>query len=218
MGARSIDPAGVDDVLLVGGTTRIPAVQKAVEALFEKRPSRRINPDEAVALGAAILADEIGTADAPILLDVLPMSVGYGAANLRFVPIVARNSRLPSQKEVTIPADLLGTATMPIFQGESNDVSKNEYLCSIVVEDRALWDKGAVRLCISFDEHCVMAIEARDAKTGKALASRVDRTRPLEAILRELGKFDGPVADKPEWHMPESRLAKVFGKLFKLFR
>jgi molecular chaperone DnaK len=216
MRTASISPADVDDVLLVGGTTRVPAVQRAVADLFKRRPSKRINPDEAVALGAALLADEIGSASAPTLLDILPMSVGYGAAGLRFVPIVAKNSRLPAEREITLKADLLGTVTMPIFQGESEDVSRSEYLCSALIEDASLRDDGRVILRLSFDEHCVMAVDARDARTGRALATLLDRSRPLEEILRELGKYDGPV-QQATWQMPESRLTKVFGKLFKLF-
>lgn len=205
----------VDDVILVGGTTRIPGVQKAVADLFQRRPSKRINPDEAVALGAALLAGEIGSGQGPTLLDILPMSVGYGAAGLRFMPMVAKNSRLPTHREVTLDADFLGSVSMPIFQGESTDVSKNEYLCSAVVEDRSLQDKGKVTFRVSFDEHCVMAVDAKNARTGRPLATKLERTRPLEEILRDLGKFDGPV--EPVWQMPTSRLGNVLGKLFKLF-
>lgn len=210
-------PTDIDDVLLVGGTTRIPAVQRAVEKLFGRRPSKRINPDEAVALGAALLADEIGSGSAPTLLDVLPMSVGHGAPGLRFVPIVARNTRLPAEANVTVDADLLGTASLPIFQGESSDVSGDEYICSAVVEDPSLRDKGKVVFRLSFDEHCVMAVDARDARTGRAFGVNLDRGRPVDDVLRELGKFEGP-KPKASWRPPESKLARVFGKLFGAFR
>jgi molecular chaperone DnaK len=239
MRARSLQPEHIDDVLLVGGSTRIPAVQKAVQELFKRRPSKRINPDEAVALGAALLAHEIGSGDTPTLLDILPMTVGHAQANLHFVPIVSRNSRLPTHRELTLDADLLGTVSMPIFQGESADVSRNEYLCSAIVEDPTLRDNGRVILRLSFDEHCVMAIDARDARTGRKLSTRLDRTRALEDILRELGASSGasasstsstastagpaaagtrPLAVEPDpWKLPESRLGKVLGKLYNLF-
>ena len=231
MRSRSLTFENIDDVLLVGGSTRIPAVQKAVGDLFKRRPSKRINPDEAVALGAALLAHEIGSADTPTLLDILPMTVGHASAGLHFVPIVSRNSRLPAHREVTLDADLLGSVSMPIFQGESNDASRNEYLCSAIVEDPSLREQGRVILRMSFDEHCVMAIDARDARTGRKLVTRLDRTRSLEDILRELGKPDPtepvppstsnlasypkPLAVEPDpWKLPESRLGKVLGKLF----
>jgi molecular chaperone DnaK len=212
----NLTPADVDDVLLVGGTTRIPAVQRAIAELFARRPSKGINPDEAVALGAALLADEIGSANRPTLLDILPMSIGYAVAGLRFVPVVARNSRLPTRRDVTLDADLLGNVTLPLFQGESLDVSANEYLCSVIVEDRSLWDKGRVTLQLSFDEHCIMAVDAKNARTGKPLPTRLDRTRSVDDILRELGAYVGPPVP-PKWSMPPSRMGKLMARLFKVF-
>lgn len=217
MGTRDLTPKDIDDVLLVGGSTRVPAVQRAVEKLFGRRPSKRINPDEAVALGAALLADEIGGESGPTLLDVIPMSVGRGREDRRFEAIVARNTRLPTQCEFTLPADLLGSVSVPLFQGESPNVAENEYLCSAVVEDPSLRDNGRVLFRLSFDEHCVMAVDARNARTKRALAVKIDRSKPLDEILRELGHYEGPETPV-KWQPPESTLGKVFGKLFKLFR
>lgn len=218
LGSIDLSPKDVDDVLLVGGTTRIPAVQTAVEKLFGRRPSKRINPDEAVALGAALLADEIGTH--ATLLDILPMTVGRGAHELAFVPIVERNARLPVHREVTVDADFMGSAVMPLFQGESKDVRGNEYLCTVIVEDRSLWDKGRVTFALSFDEHCVMAIEARDARTKRSLPVRLDRTRAIDDVLRELGQTreTSPPSRTPSMSIPPSKLGNIMGKLFNLFR
>jgi molecular chaperone DnaK len=206
----------IDDVLLVGGTTRVPVVQRAVADLFGRRPSKRINPDEAVAHGAALLADEIGAADAPVLLDILPQSVGYGQHGLRFTPIVARHTRLPVHREVRVPADLLGSVSLHLFQGESPDVSQAEYLCTATVEDASLRDRGKVALRLAFDEMCVMSVDARNARTGQALPVTLDRARSLDAILAELGKYTGPKVEE-QWQPPVSRLGRVLGKLFKVF-
>jgi len=216
MAARSIVAKELDDVLLVGGTTRIPAVQLAVAELFGRRPSKRINPDEAVALGAALLAEEIGSSSSPSLLDILPMSVGRGMSGLRFEPIVERYSRLPTSAEITLDADLLGNVTLPIFQGESSEVSRNEYICTALVEDRSLFDNGKVTFNLSFDEHCVMAVDAKNARTKAPLAVRLDRSRPLDDVLADLGKYSGP-KEPVAWQKPQSRLGIVLGKLFKVF-
>jgi molecular chaperone DnaK (HSP70) len=144
------------------------------------------------------------------------MSVGRGVSDQRFDPIVARNTRLPVEREITLAADLLGTVTMPIFQGESPNVSDNEYLCSAVVEEPILRDGAKVVLRLTFDEHCVMAVDAREARSGRPLPLKIDRTRPLDEILTELGKYDGP-PPPVKWQPPESRLSRAFGKLFKLF-
>jgi molecular chaperone DnaK len=223
MTARGIVPGDIDDVVLVGGTTRIPAVQRAVQGFFGRRPSKRINPDEAVALGAALVASEIGSSAAPTLVDVLPMSVGFGEKGGRFVPLVTRNTRLPVQREIVRDADLLGEVTLPLFQGDAETLRGNEYLCSATAYDPSLRDGGKVTLRLSFDEHGVMAVDAKNAATGRALAVRLDRTRPIGDILQELGAAL-PRRDvraepaEPEWKLPESRLGAVLGKLFKMFR
>ncbi len=216
MSAGKLTAKDIDDVVLVGGTTRVPAVQASVAKLFARRPSKRINPDEAVAIGAALLADEVGSGSAPTLLDVIPMSVGRGGPQRRFVPIVARHSRVPMKREMFFDADTLGTVHIPLFQGESLDVGRNEYLCTVLVEDRALWNNGKVKLTIAFDAQCVMSVEATEAASGLPLPVQLDRSRPVEEVLRDLGRFEGepePEAFRP----PENALGKVLGKLFKMF-
>ncbi len=215
MAAAKIAPSDISDVLLIGGTTRIPAVQQSVADLFQRRPSKRINPDEAVAIGAALLAAEIG--GGPNLVDILPMTVGRGVPGRGFEPIVARYTRVPAIKELTLDADLLGSVHVPLFQGESTDVTQNEYLCSVLVEDRSLWDGGRVVLRLSFDEHCVMAVDAVDARTRRRLPVKLDRSRSLEDVLRELGAFAGPPPPVEAYKPPVSALGKVLGKLFRVF-
>lgn len=212
-----LDPvADIDDVVLVGGTTRVPAVEAAVAELFQRKPSKRINPDEAVALGAALIGDEIASGSTPTLLDILPMSVGRGVYGLVFQTLVPRNVRLPARSVIEVDADVLGSVSLPIFQGESADVSRNEYLCSVVVEDRSLWDKGRIRLTLAFDEHCVMSVEAQNARTRAPLHVKLDRSRPLEDVLRDLGKFEGTAEAARK--APPSVLGAVLSKLFRVFR
>jgi molecular chaperone DnaK len=212
MTARDLTTKEIDDVVLVGGTTRLPSVQRAVAEMFKRRPSRRINPDEAVALGAALVADEIGSSTGPRLLDILPMTVGQGLAGLRFEAIMPRNDRLPAERELTLEADGDGNVAVHLFQGESRDVSKNEYLCSAIVKNGSMKEKGPVIVRLSFDEHCVMAVDARDARTGRALALRLDRSRPIDEILGGLGKYEGPAVQE-NWQLPESDLGEALGRI-----
>lgn len=215
--SASILPEEIDDVVLVGGTTRIPAVQRAVAELFGRRPSKRINPDEAVAHGAALLGHEISAGEGPVLLDLLPMTVGHAIDARRFVPVVKRNERLPCVEVLTFGGDLLGRIQVPLFQGESPDAAQNEYLCTVVVEDARLRDGERAQIRLSFDEHCLMAIDAFVERSGKPLEVTLDRERPLEDILQDLGAFDGPPAPEA-WQLPETRISKVLGKLFGFFR
>jgi molecular chaperone DnaK len=216
MTSVAMTPKDIDDVLLVGGTTRLPAVQQAVERLFGRRPSKRINPDEAVAHGAALLAHEIGSADAATLLDILPMSVGQATQGLGFSPIVSRYTRLPAQREVRLTADLLGSVVLHLFQGEMPDVRRNEYLCSATVDDPSLRDGGRIVVRLSFDDHCVMSVEARETRTGRPLPVKLNRSRNVDDILRELGDFSGQAVVE-SWKLPESRIGKVLGRLFRVF-
>ncbi len=151
-----------------------------------------------------------------MLNDILPMSVGRGIAGMQFEPMLPRNSRLPVSGDVIVAADASGYLEMPIFQGEAADVSRNEYLCSALVEDLALWDCENAVLRVAFDENCVMSVEAYHQRTGRALAVNLERTRPLEEILRRLGQFAGPQAEP--WQLPPSGIGGVFGKLFKILR
>ena len=106
---------------------------------------------------------------------------------------------------------------MPIFQGESSDVSRNEYLCSAIVEDRSLFDNGGSRFSLSFDEHCVMAVDAQE-RGHQGVPSRCDsiaRDRSTTCCA-DLGKYSGP-KEPVAWQKPPSRLGTVLGKLFKVF-
>lgn len=186
MSENRIDPASVDDVVLVGGTSRLPSVQEAVASLFGRQPSRRINADEAVALGAALLADEIGSDKEPALLDVLPMTVGRGLPGGKLDKLVFKNARLPAEREVTVKADAQGVASLSIFQGESSDVALDEYVCSAAVKDAGVGAGASVVFKLSLDEHCTMAIEASDLRSGRALPLVLDRHTDVDQVLRAL--------------------------------
>ena len=213
LGKAGMKPNQIDDVVLVGGSTRISAVQDAVAQLFGRRPSKRINADEAVALGAAQLGDEIGEGFA--LRDILPMSITRGLPGPRLEVVVPRYTRLPSETELVVGADLLGSVLLPLFQGDAEAITENEYLCTVVVEDRALWDGGKVRLSISFDEHCVMAIEATHDSTHRPLRVTLDRSRQLLDVLRELGVATRPDGSLPPPPLPKGSLFQRLGRLFR---
>jgi molecular chaperone DnaK len=205
----NLKPSEVDDVLLVGGSTRVPAVRQAVADLFGRRPSRRINPDEAVALGAALLAGELGDDRVHALRDVLPMTIFHASGSGRYEPLVHRNSRVPLDVKQRLACDPLGVAQLPLFQGDSGDPANDEYLGTVVVTTPTPGE--AVDLSLSFDGHGVMTIEAVSADTGRTVAVELDRARPWSQVLAELGlRRDTPEA-KPK---PTSKVGAFFGRLF----
>src|SRR5579859_705677 len=124
--------AEIDTLLLVGGMTRVPSVQKAVTDLMGRPPSKGVHPDEAVAIGAALLGDTLVQAGGPqvVLLDVLPQSIGIAAADGTFVPIFKKNSSIPNYKsrQLTTSKDNQATLELKIFQGESGRAPENEML------------------------------------------------------------------------------------------
>lgn len=204
----SLEPRDVDDVILVGGSTRVPAVRHAVEGLFGRRASRRINPDEAVALGAALLAAELDDESALALRDVLPMTLFHTNAQGRQDVLLARNTRVPVTLRKRVALDELGVLQLPLFQGDSGDPAQDEYIGSVVVTSTT--PRETIELVLSFDGHGVMTIEANGAD-GRTRDVQLDRSRPWSQVLAELGlRRDAPEA-KPK---PTSKMGALFGRLF----
>ncbi len=215
LGNIGIEAKAVDDVVLVGGSTRIPKVQETVGEFFGRRASKRINPDEAVALGAGMLADELSNTDGPTLLDIVPITIGQAIAGRRFAPVIPKLSRLPHEAKLTRPLDLFGTLLIPLFQGEANDATQNEYIGTLKIEDERYADQP-VDITISLDEHCVLAVTAH-TQEGNAVTVEMDREQPVDEVLAELGIYSGPEDDAP-WRLPQSKLGNAFSKFASLFR
>ena len=213
---QGLTPRDVDDVLLVGGGTRLPRVQERVEELFEKRASKRINPDEAVALGAALLSDESGLVD---LVDVLPISIGYSGSGRRFTRLIAKNTAVPMSRAFTVhtTGDDQVSFPMPIFQGERMDAAENEYLGTIRIEDIPKGPAGSeLELTLSLDDQCLLHVAAMHIATGKGLDVVLERDRSVEEVVRSLGQYEGEV----EAPVPERRsaLGALFAKVRGIFK
>ncbi len=209
-------PRDIDDVLLVGGATRLPQVQERVEALFERRPSKRINPDEAVALGAALLADKGGLVE---LIDVLPISIGYPGAGRRFIRLIARNTTVPTTRAFVVPTteDEQLELAMPLFQGERADVAENEYLGTVRVRNIPPGPKGSdIELTLALDAQCMLAIRASHTETEIPLDVVIDREKSSDELIADLGPYEGP-EQAPEKARPRSALGRFFKKVRGLF-
>ena len=130
-GARTSRRKDVDEVILVGGQSRFPLVHEKITRYFGKPPSKGVHPDEAVALGAALLAlQPRASSRAWSLIDVLPMAIGVGLPGGRFKPVLERNTALPATKTYTLSTsrDDQTELELTIFQGDSDKVEANEYL------------------------------------------------------------------------------------------
>lgn len=174
----------IEEVLLVGGMTRWPAVQALVEKIFARKPSKGANPDEVVALGAAAYAGILsGEADDAALLDVTPRDIGIKVGDSQFVPIIPRNSMLPVRARrlfATTSQDQKFVA-IELYQGEDENVGGNRRLGRVVLSDLPPGPAGSVRveLILTVDVESILDVTARELKTGKEASVTIRPTGGL---------------------------------------
>jgi molecular chaperone DnaK len=171
LAAKNLTPADIDEVLLVGGQSRMPLVHEQVAAFFGKQPSRAVHPDEAVAVGAALLADSLGSAEGVVLIDVLPMSIGIGLPGDRVKTIIERNTPLPVRKQygLTTTRDGQTDFELVVLQGESPRASQCEYLGTVRLEGLPAGPRGMVKIAVSFElgAECLLTVTARELNSGR---------------------------------------------------
>jgi molecular chaperone DnaK len=162
----------IDAVLLVGGSTRIPIVAKRVEEFFGKPPSKAIHPDEAVALGAALLADSLAgkSEEQVVLLDVLPITIGLHGAGGKTIPIFERNTSIPNQKmkAFTTSRDNQTSLKLKLLQGDSVEAKDNEIIGEFVFSGirPAAKGKAKVEVLFNISQEGILSLSARDPDTG----------------------------------------------------
>ena len=162
----------LEDVLLVGGMTRWPAVVGVVERIFGKKPSKGANPDEVVALGAAAYAGILaGDSDDAALLDVTPHDIGIKVGDSQFSVVLPRNSMLPvrARRLFATTAENQKFVSIELYQGESPDVSKNRKLGQVVLDDLPPGPPGSTRieLVITVDVESILSVTARELRSGR---------------------------------------------------
>ncbi|MDX2345523.1 MAG: molecular chaperone DnaK [Legionella sp.] len=165
--------AQIDDVILVGGQTRMPLVQKTVEDFFGKEPRRDVNPDEAVAVGAAIQAAVLsGDVKDILLLDVTPLSLGIETMGGVMTKLIDKNTTIPTKaNQVFSTADNNQTAvTVHVLQGEREQASANKSLGRFDLSDLPAAPRGVPQIEVTFDidANGILNVSAKDKATGKA--------------------------------------------------
>ncbi len=200
--------ADIDEVILVGGSSRIPAVQKLVEDFFGKVPSKGVNPDEVVAVGAsiqgAILNKEGGVGDI-VLLDVTPLTMGIETMGGVMTKLIDANTTIPCKKSeiFSTAADNQTAVTIHVLQGERPMASQNKSIGQFNLEGIAPARRGVPQIEVTFDidANGILKVSAKDKATGKEQAIRIEASSGLskEEIERMKAEAEANAdADKKE--------------------
>ena len=167
-----LNAADIDEVILVGGMTRMPAVQDKVKGIFNKEPSRTVNPDEAVALGAAIQAGVLGGEVGDIvLLDVTPLTLGLETLGSVMTTLIPRNTTIPTKKTETFTtaADGQTSVDIHVLQGERPMAGDNKSIGRFILDGLLPAPRGVPQVDVTFDidANGILSVSAQDKGTGK---------------------------------------------------
>jgi molecular chaperone DnaK len=173
-----LEPSEIDQVILVGGQTRTPLVRERVEKIFQKMPSLEINPDEVVAIGAAIQGGVLrGDIKDIILLDVIPLSLGVETHGGLFTKFIDRNTTIPTKKSLTFTtvADNQSIVEIHVLQGERELAQHNRSLGRFDLVDIPAAPRGVPQIDVTFDldANGILGVSAKDQTSGKEQAIKI---------------------------------------------
>ena len=166
-----LDKSNINEIVLVGGSTRIPAVQKLVEVITNKKPNQTVNPDEVVAIGAAIQAGILaGEIKDILLLDVTPLSLGVETLGSVMTKIIARNTTIPTKKSemFSTAVDNQTNVEIHVLQGERELVSDNKSLGNFRLDGIPKANRGVPQIEVTFDIDVdgLLSVKAKETETG----------------------------------------------------
>src|SRR5512133_1595398 len=211
---RNLGPGDIDEIILVGGQSRMPLVQQKILEHFGKPPRKGVHPDECVALGAALLADSLDTIDSVTLVDVLSMPIGIALPNSHFRRILDKNTTIPSNKSFRLPPprEPGQPIEIDIYQGESDLIVDNEYIGSIRLPAAAT----GRRIDFKLDEECLLKVTFDDPEKGMTevkLATRDTPDQLKKALAEDKARRDARVTAADAAAAGDERKGGIFGWL-----
>jgi molecular chaperone DnaK len=214
--AARVEPGQIDEVILVGGQTRMPLVQKTVSEFFQRQPNQEINPDEVVGIGAAIQAGILqGEVKDLILLDVTPLSLGIETHGGLFTKIIDRNSTVPTKKSMifTTVSENQTKVNVHVLQGERGISGENRSLGRFDLVGIPPAPRGVPQIEVTFsiDSNGIVNVGARDLATGKEQSIEVNPAGGLtkgeiDTLIVEADKFRKDDLERREIRELQNRL------------
>jgi molecular chaperone DnaK len=183
----SYKPADIDEIVLVGGMTRMPRVQQLVKEIFGKEGHKGVNPDEVVAVGAAIQGAQIllGSLSSVVLVDVTPLSLGIETQHGVFTKLVERNTTIPTTKKETFTTaeDNQPAVTVQVYQGERPMAADNRLLAKfdLVGIEKAPRHVPKIEVSFDIDKNGILNVTARDLKTGQEVQRKIEQSSGLSS-------------------------------------
>jgi molecular chaperone DnaK len=221
---RAMEDAGIpvskiDEVILVGGSTRVPLVQARVQEFFKKEPHKRVNPDEVVALGAAVQAGVLsGEVKDLLLLDVTPLSLGLETLGGVTTVLIPRNTTIPTRKSETFStaSDNQTTVTVHVVQGERKMAADNKTLGKFNLDGIPSAPRGVPQVEVTFDidANGIVHVSAKDKATNREQSIRIESSSGLnEAEIQRMVREAEANRDEDEKRRKQAELRNELDNL-----